>query len=427
MVRLATRFLAVLLLVVSCGSSSGSGSLVPGPLEPADGALFGAWVKPLTGWNRPDVEAAIETLEGGLGRRFGIDHHYYPWRIPFPSWQEPWDFANGRIPMISTGIVSTKKVNSGSLDQAIASRADGVRDLGRPVFLRWFYEMDGDYLSHLSRSPSSFIRAWRRARWIFATRGAWNAVWVWCPTAYAFREGEAQQYYPGDQYVDWVCADGYNWAPTRPGDSWRGFQEIYQAFYDFGVARGKPMMVGEYGCLERNPGEKAAWIADAHSVLKEAFPRIGAVVYFNSKGDPGYDWRVETSESSFQAFRAMGADPYFNPSVEALGGVDPHRFDGVLADSDPPKVHFVGHPRLRADRPVFLRWVSIEPNADSVKLRYRRRGEGLRVIKRRTDDDGRFRWRVPEGLKARTIRISIKATDLAGNTATAWSPRLPVR
>jgi hypothetical protein len=375
------------------------------------------------------VEAAIEALEGGLGRKLAIDHHFYPWRSPFPTWREPWDFENGRIPMITSGALPTRKVNSGAFDDAIRSRADGIRALGQPIFLRWFAEMDGDFQSHLTGSPAQYIRAWRRVRWIFATRGAWNAVWVWCPTAYGFQEGEAQKYYPGDQYVDWVCADGYNWAPTRPGAGWRGFQEIYQAFYDFGVTRGKPMMAGEYGCLERNPGEKAAWIADARAVLKDVFPEIGAVVYFNSKGDPGYDWRVETSESSFQAFQAMGADPHFNPSPGSLGTVDPHRFDTVLADSESPRVRFVGRPRPRAGDRVSLRWVSIEPNADAARLGYTTRGKGprVRVIKRRTEDDGRFRWRVPGPLKARMIRISIQATDLAGNTAIAWSRWLRVR
>jgi hypothetical protein len=423
--RAVALFLAAQCLLPSGGSVESASP--PGPLEPPEGALFGAWVEPQTGWSRPDVEAAIETIETRLGRDLGIDHHYYPWGIAYPSWKEPWDSSNGRIPMISSGSVSTKKVNSGALDSHLRSLAAGVRGFGRPVFLRWFAEMDGDYQSDRTVSPSSYIRAWRRLRWIFATEGAWNAVWVWCPTAYGFEQGEADRYYPGDQYVDWVCADGYNWAPTRPGASWRGFREIYQAFYDFGMARGKPMMIGEYGCLERNPGEKAQWIADAHAALKETFPNIGAVVYFNSKGDPGYDWRVETSESALQAFQAMGADPYFNPSLDSLGQVDPRRFDAILADADAPEVRFAGRLRLRAGHPASLRWVSLEPNADFVRLRYTMRGRGPVVIRGHTEDDGRFRWRVPKALRGRRIRISIAATDLAGNTGGARSRWLPVR
>ncbi len=213
------RSIVTALAVAIVVSAPAGAASAPGPLEPAGGALFGAYVKPLTGWNRDDVEAAIADLEAQLGRRLGIDHHYYPWHVAFPSWKEPWDLQHGRIPMITWGSVSTAKVNSGALDEIIRSRALGIRALEGPVFLRWFAEMDGDFHDELAVSPASYVRAWRRVRWIFAEAGAWNAVWVWCPTAWGFTEGSAQAHYPGDAYVDWVCADGYNWAPAAPGTS----------------------------------------------------------------------------------------------------------------------------------------------------------------------------------------------------------------
>jgi hypothetical protein len=390
-----------------------------GPLQPPQGALFGAYVKPPTGWNREDVIAAVGALEAGLGRPLAIDHHYHRWDLPFPGWKEPWDFANGRIPMISWGPVSTRLINSGRLDRVIRSRADAVRGLGIPIFLRWFWEMDGDTSSRIAHSPSSFIQAWRRIRWIFARRGAWNAVWVWCPNAWGFHEGEAPRYYPGDEYVDWVCADGYNWAPGRRGDPWRWFGEVFEKFYDFGVATGKPLMVGEYGCQERAPGEKAAWFENARITLKERFPEIDAVVYFNSFGD--VDWRASTSAESFQAFAAMAADPYFNPPMTDLGPVDAARFDDVLADSVAPVIRVLGRPRLRGGRVATLRWDTDEQNKDSVRIRYVGGRGASRTVVKGTADDGRFRWRVPSTLRARVVRLRFQAVDLAGNTASARS------
>jgi hypothetical protein len=395
-----------------------------GPLEPGAGALFGAYVKPRTGWDRADVEAAIDGLEGRLGRAMAIDHHYYPRSVPFPSWKEPWDHSRGRIPMITWGGVSTRRVNSGALDDRIAARAEGVRDLGFPVFLRWFAEMDGDFQAHLADSPASYVRAWRRIRWIFATVGAWNAVWVWCPTAWGYATGEAQRYYPGDAYVDWVCADGYNWAPGRRGDRWRSFEEIYEAFYSFGAGRGKPMMAGEYGCQERGPGEKAAWLQAAREALKQRFPELRAIVYFDSDRD--FDWRVETSASAFEAFAAMGGDPYFNPSTETLGVVDPHRFDAVVGDVTPPRLRFLPPRRLRAGERARIRWRTVEAHADDVLLRYDVRGGGGKLLVRRTADDGSFSWLVPSGLDGRRIRLWGLASDLAGNRDRATSRWLRV-
>lgn len=396
----------------------------PGPLEPTSGSLFGAYVKPDSGWTHDDVTASIERLEGDLGRTLGIDHHFHPWSVPFPSWKEPWDVSMGRIPMISWGNVSTRRVNSGALDGLIRSRADAIRSFGQPMFIRWFAEMDGDSVAHLSRSPSSYIRAWRRIRWIFGTSGAWNAVWVWCPTSWGFVEGDAQKYYPGDEYVDWICSDGYNWAPGREGARWRSFHEIYEAFYEFGLARDKPMMAGEYGCQERAPGEKAGWINQAREDIKTRFPEIDAVVYFDSDRD--YDWRLDTSPSSYEAFISMGNDPYFNPPSDTLGAVDPARFDAVLADGTDPHVK-VRTRSLDGGRPGAVRWRSDDPHRNVVRLRYAVRGGSGRLIVRRTADDGRFVWRVPRALRGKRIRISVRATDLAGNVGTAHSRWLRVR
>src|SRR5438105_15657730 len=82
----------------------------------------------------------------------------------------------------------------------------------KPVFIEWFPDMD---TSSLAVSPASFVSAWRHVHDIFAARGATNAVWVWCPSAPGFASSTAQAYYPGDTYVDWACADGYNWAPRQ--------------------------------------------------------------------------------------------------------------------------------------------------------------------------------------------------------------------
>lgn len=399
-------------------SAEASATHPPGPLEPPSGALFGAYVKPESGWSRDEVMASIEHLETDLGRALAIDHHYYPWNYPFPSWKEGWDLSAGRIPMMSWAAVSTKRVNSGVFDEHIRSRAEAVRALAQPLFIRWFYEMDSESLADLSVSPSSYIRAWRRIRWIFASAGAWNAVWVWCPTAWGFKDGDALRYYPGDAYVDWVCSDGYNWAPGRKGDPWRSFAEIYDTFYEFGVAHDKPMMVGEYGCQERGPGEKGGWIAEARGAVKALFPELDALVYFDSDRD--YDWRLETSTSSYQSFIDMGNDAYFRPAPETLGSVDPFRFDEVLADSTAPVVRAV-RARFPGGNRGIIRWRTVEANRDFVLLRYKARGGGRSVIARRTVDDGRLVWRFPAFVRRKPFRLWVKAVDLAGNAGTGRS------
>ncbi len=315
----ATRSLRLLLALGLVGAVPAPGPAaagsIPEQLLPAVGTLFGAYRQPRAGWSADQQKASITKLEGDLDRRLDIDQHYYRWDQSFPGWIEAWDLANGRIPMVSWGGVSTKQVNSGSKDAWIRAQADRVKLLGGPLLVRWFAEMDGAVHTSDAGSFTDFSAAWRRIRGIFQARGAKNALWVWCPNAFNFAGGRSQGFYPGDAYVDWICADGYNWAPGREGAKWTSFADVFSAFYAWASPRGKPLMIGETGVLERSPGEKAAWIAEAAAALKGGYPAIRAFVYFDAKKTETYgtfDWRVDSTASSYEAYVKMARDPYFN-------------------------------------------------------------------------------------------------------------------
>ena len=303
----------------------------PGPLAPAEGVLFGAHPRSPNS-TEASQRASLLDLESILGRTLAIDHYYRPWRtgeVPtgrevFPTFREQWDFDNGRIPMISWGKTFSSDIIAGIHDAYIRAQADAVAALGQPLFIRWFWEMDGTRNEGFAQSPEAYKAAWQRIRTLWWEQGATNAAFVWCPNATAFDTGEAELYYPGDPYVDWVCADGYNWY-TRPGQNNESFRSIYQGFVDWATSREnpKPIMVGEYGALDATspPDNKANWANAARETLKNDLSAIAAVVYFNSEGydnDGNWrDWRVNTSPSSLEAFQLMGADPYFNGAPAA--------------------------------------------------------------------------------------------------------------
>jgi beta-mannanase len=250
-------------------------------------------------------------LEREIGRKLAINQLYVPWSRPMPMIVARWDLAHGRIPMISWAGYYTNLIVSGRYDAQIRASARQLRALHGPVMLRWFAEMDGAQYRYLVRSPGSFVRAWRHIYSIFARAGARNVRWVWCPNAGHFPDGIAPLYYPGGRYVSWICGDGYNWAPRRPGAPWKSVASIFSAFYHWGVRTGKPLMIGEFGVLERAPGEKAAWFRQTDWQLRTMFPGIRAVIYFNSDHQ-GYDWRITTSRSSLAGFRVFADDPYFS-------------------------------------------------------------------------------------------------------------------
>jgi hypothetical protein len=276
-------------------------------LAPARGAWFGFYAQP-SAYNEKAAQAAVTTMEAATGRPTDIDHWYEPWGDAFPTWRQPWDFSNGRIPMISWGKQRADVVLSGADDAYIRARADGIKALGKPVFLRWFWEMAMSENLGYSQSPAAYVAAWRHIHAIFAARGVTNVAWVWCPNASSFRTGSAQRYYPGDDVVDWICADGYNFYPDS---SYREFEPIFASFYAWASQRPKPLMIAEYGDQQAGPGQRAAWLDAAHAALVEKFPRILAVVYFHS--DSEHDWTLHDEPDALAAFRRMALDPYFNP------------------------------------------------------------------------------------------------------------------
>jgi len=300
---------------------------INGPLVPSGGFYVGAYTKHIDGYGQARAREAMNDLEARLGRRLHINHHFYAWADVFPSWREPWDIENDRIPMISWNGENTDSIARGDWDGMISARAQAVAMMNTPVFIRWFWEMDGNKKQGYISSPPSYQKAWRHIVDIFRKAGANNAVWVWCPNASAIADGKAMAYYPGAAYVDWTCGDGYNFAPNRPGDKWETFAEIYNGFYAKATRMGKPIMIGEFGALERKPGEKEQWFRQAHDWL-QAHPAIAAVVYFNADSTTNgvyYDWRVDTSPSSFEGFRYLftGTAPVKPSTLEPSGGGDP--------------------------------------------------------------------------------------------------------
>jgi hypothetical protein len=281
-----------------------------GKLVPPEGALFGAHLQ-----EADDVateQAEFEQLENDTGRKMDVRNYYYPFDDPFPTWREDYDFAHGRYPLISWGCHDVDEILAGQWDALIDQRGAALAALEKPLFLRWCWEMDGDRpeKSKKVKSEEKFIEAWRYLWKRVYDQGATNVVRVWCPNARGFKQGVAQPFYPGDEWVDWVCTDGYNWAPGRKED-WRSFVEIFDESYQFAVSRYKPLMIGEWGAQERGPGDKAAWIAEAQLAAREKLPAIAAVLVFSV--DHLFDWRVTTSPESYEAFKEWARDPYFNP------------------------------------------------------------------------------------------------------------------
>ena len=353
-----------------------------GRLAPKTGALFGTHsdefgtieephpTKPGDTTRRPatDEDQDIYKLEQRLGRTLDINNHY---TTPFEYFltekeagrpvqlelQEQFDLEKNRITLVGWQCGDSVKIKNGQLDAEIDAAAEAFKAYPREFFMRYCWEMDGrrGEKATLAGHPDDFIAAWRYIyNRIVNIHGVKNVIWVWCANAngykvnYTFpapygRTEPAPLFYPGDDVVDWISADGYNWHGSfseNGKDDYRDFLEIYDEFMLWARtadptrnkgASTKPIMIGEYGSQEQQDGGawKATWFRKAHDTVKPrpaglaadqdkwkgAYSDIQALVYYDVVGKSGDDeggWAVQTTDKSFDAYKEAALDPWFN-------------------------------------------------------------------------------------------------------------------
>jgi hypothetical protein len=291
-------------------SSTVNPALAPAP--PASGAYFGAWVGPGV-FTQANEVSAVQDLQNRLGRKLAIVHTYLKWQAPFPTRSDLTFLSQGSMLLISWAGTDTSQVASGADDSWIRTRARQVKALGKPVFLEWRWEMDRPNLRSQVHSGAGYVAAWDHIRAVFAAVGVQNAAWVWCPTANGFADGQAAAFYPGSSEVDWICADAY---PAY--GSTASFASTVTAFLSWASHYAKPVMIGEFGVPESDgASQRARWLRAAGRVV-QADRQIKALLYFdaNPAGQgPQGSYSLAGDAAALSAFRAIAAQPYFNPAV----------------------------------------------------------------------------------------------------------------
>src|SRR5437868_13983945 len=310
---------------------------VPGRLAPTHGSLMGVHSEDSS--NIPPDQQGVFKLEQALGRTMDINNHYHGAFDDIAKHGmgklEQWDVEHGRIPLVGWGCTNSDSVIKGALDATIRQTAQKMKAFGHEFFMRYCWEMDGDRKQGTVKGPQKFIAAWQHMYRLFQEEQASNVIWVWTPNAAGFKAGRkytggdppGPYFYPGDDYVDWIASDGYNWGVSErnQGDRWRQAFEIFDEFMVFARQHPKPIMIGEYGAQEqtRDPEAKPAWMHIAHDTFMDqpkteqcqwsgALKDVAAVVYFDVNYGGHGDWRIMSSQASFDAYKEAALDPYYH-------------------------------------------------------------------------------------------------------------------
>lgn len=279
-----------------------------GPPPPRSGAWVGAVVQSAD-FTADGRIKAIQNWESVMGRQMDLVHTYHTWDDPFPDQVDRWAVNSGRTLLLSWGGTDTRMIQSGRYDDLIRQRAEDLKAWGKPILLQWRWEMDRPNLHTQVWGPQDYIAAWRHIRYIFARAKVSNVSWMWCPTSEGFASGRAQQFYPGDDEVDWLCADVY------PGEKDQSFSARAADFLQWAKDHPKPVMIGEYGAYGGFPGGQQEWLRQAAQVA-EANPSIKGLIYFNRDDvskRPRTQLNLLDNSDAVATYRQLVAEPYFNP------------------------------------------------------------------------------------------------------------------
>jgi hypothetical protein len=288
-----------------------SEGLKPPPI-PDRGAYLGAWINP-TGPERERARASgvgrdqVAAMHAIVGSSLGMLLVYARWNAPAPVQRLEHVTAAGAVPVLGWACGPDGAIVDGHEDDHIRAYAEALKAFGRPLFLRYAWEMNigGARRARCETAggPAGFVAAWRRVRDIFLEVGADNVAFVWCPGI--GRPGAWRSYFPGADAVDWIGVDGYVRNPD-PAAASKGFPRVFASFYAQFAPEGKPIMVAETGAP---PAAQAGYLSSLAALLPSEYPQVKALAYFDAPGPRG-DWSLSTDGRS--AFNTLATDPYFS-------------------------------------------------------------------------------------------------------------------
>src|SRR5205823_10852101 len=100
--------------------------------------------------------------------------------VPLVTW-EPWDWQKG----LAQPDFALARISGGAFDDYARAWAAAAKQWGRPLYVRFAPEMNGDWRPWSERvngnHPGDFVAAWRHLHDLFAAAGASNVRWVWSP------------------------------------------------------------------------------------------------------------------------------------------------------------------------------------------------------------------------------------------------------
>jgi hypothetical protein len=294
----------------------------------ADRSLdFGTLVVAAKGQTLPQ---RLTQLENQIGRTYTDVRIFQKWDDAWPDGFATGAAAGGRRIILSVKAIKANgqrvtwsqvaAAQPGSdVDATMRRWATAMRDLGTPIRFAFDHEPEA---GTGKGTAAEYQAAWRRFAQVIDEVGATNVELTWIMTANSFGVGPsdrryAPKWYPGDDVVDVIASDAYNWYTCRgkATERWRSLEQVITPMRDFGRLHPTVQLVlTEFGSAEdpANPDRKAQWFRDATGLFQRpGWEQFTGVVYFNRRGQKECNWSFDSSPQAAAAYIAMAQDPFY--------------------------------------------------------------------------------------------------------------------
>lgn len=199
-----------------------------------------------------------------------------------------------------------KRINEGETDDFWKKWGEEAKAFDSAVVLRFGFEMNGDWFSW-GQQPEEFIKAWQRVyRIIREEVGATKVQFMFSPNVEwdtNNKKSAIELYYPGDEFVDLLALDGYNFGDEHSeSHSWKSYEAVFEKSIQKMSKSKKPLFLGEIGCADGPL--KAKWMKKfLHSIQRDK--RVSGFIYFNhfdpNKNEP--NWLLNSDPETLKTFQ----------------------------------------------------------------------------------------------------------------------------
>lgn len=240
------------------------------------------------------TSASIEQL---LGKQSTIFPMFWGWDSNFPNTLS--QVGDRTLLIYWEPAFGFDEILSGRMDPYIEHFAMDAKAYGKNIILVPFPEMNLNEeawgFGNNNNTADKFIVAWKHTKDIFYRVEAQNVKFglAYNHVSIPDQKGnDLADYYPGDEYVDYVGVDGFNF-----GDPWQNFDEIFAQALKEVKAHGKPIYI--FSTASAAGSKKADWVRDAFIQM----PKYGIEgwIWFNVHKEQ--DWRIDSDKESLEAFK----------------------------------------------------------------------------------------------------------------------------